>query len=72
MVKNEAGELVPASWDEALDRVAAGLSEVVEKFGRESVYGVASGRSPNEAAYAMQKLMRAGWGLNHIDHCARA
>jgi predicted molibdopterin-dependent oxidoreductase YjgC len=72
LVRNGAGELFPASWDEALDRAAQGLREVVEKFGRESVYGIASGRAPNEAAYALQKLMRAGWGLNHIDHCARA
>ncbi len=44
----------------------------MELYGPEAVYGIASGRAPNEAAYAMQKLMRAGWGLNHIDHCARA
>lgn len=72
LVRNEAGELVPASWDEALDRAAAGLRDAVETYGRESVYGIASGRAPNEAAYSLQKLMRAGWGLNHIDHCARA
>lgn len=72
LVRNRAGDLVPATWDEALDEAARGLREVVEKFGREAVYGVASGRAPNEAAYALQKLMRAGWGLHHIDHCARA
>jgi len=72
LVRNEAGELIPSSWDEALDRAADGLRGVVETFGPEAVYGIASGRAPNEAAYALQKLMRAGWGLNHIDHCARA
>ncbi len=72
LVRDESGELVPATWDEALDRAASGLREVVEKYGREAVYGIASGRAPNEAAYTLQKLMRAGWGLNHIDHCARA
>ena len=72
LVRNEAGELVPASWEEALDRAAEGLRDVVGKYGREAVYGIASGRAPNEAAYSLQKLMRAGWGLNHIDHCARA
>jgi predicted molibdopterin-dependent oxidoreductase YjgC len=72
LIRNGDGKLVPASWDEALDRAADGLREVVEKFGREAVYGIASGRAPNEAAYSLQKLMRAGWGLNHIDHCARA
>jgi len=72
LVKDEAGELVPASWDEALDRAADGFRRVAEQYGPESLYAIASGRAPNEVAYAMQKLMRAGWGLNHIDHCARA
>ncbi len=72
LVRNETGELVPASWDEALDRAAEGFRSVAETHGPEAVYGIASGRAPNEVAYAMQKLMRAGWGLNNIDHCARA
>jgi NADH-quinone oxidoreductase subunit G len=72
LVRNGNGELVPTSWDEALDRAADGLRLVAEEHGPETIYGIASGRAPNEAAYALQKLMRAGWGLNHIDHCARA
>lgn len=72
LVRDEGGELRPASWDEALDRAADGFRSVVDLYGPEAVYGIASGRAPNEAAYAMQKLMRGGWGLNHIDHCARA
>jgi NADH-quinone oxidoreductase subunit G len=72
LVRNEAGELVPASWDEALDRAADGFRRVADMHGPQAIYAIASGRAPNEVAYAMQKLMRAGWGLNHIDHCARA
>jgi formate dehydrogenase alpha subunit len=72
LVRNAAGELVPASWDEALDRAAEGFRRVEEKHGPQAIYAIASGRAPNEVAYAMQKLMRAGWGLNNIDHCARA
>ena len=72
LVRNEDGELVPVSWDEALDRAAEGFRRVEEKHGAQAIYGIASGRAPNEVAYAMQKLMRAGWGLNNIDHCARA
>lgn len=72
-VRDEAsGELRPASWDEALDRAAAGLSDVIEKHGRHAVYGIASGRAPHEAAYMMQRFMRAGLGTNHIDNCSRA
>jgi predicted molibdopterin-dependent oxidoreductase YjgC len=72
LVKNDAGKLEPASWEEALDRAAEGFRKVAEEHGPQAIYGIASGRAPNEVAYAMQKLMRAGWGLNHIDHCARA
>jgi predicted molibdopterin-dependent oxidoreductase YjgC len=72
LVRNGDGELAPATWDEALDRAAEGFKKVEEAHGAGAIYGIASGRAPNEVAYAMQKLMRAGWGLNHIDHCARA
>ncbi len=66
------GSSLRATWDEALDRAADGFRKVAEEYGPGAIYGIASGRAPNEVAYAMQKLMRAGWGLNHIDHCARA
>lgn len=72
LVRNQDGELVSATWDYALDRAARGLASVVEEHGPKAVYGIASGRSPNEAAYAMQKLMRAGWGIHYIDNCSRA
>jgi len=72
MVRDEAGSLVPVSWEEALDRAADGFRKAAEEHGPHAIYGIASGRAPNEVAYAMQKLMRAGWGLNNIDHCARA
>jgi formate dehydrogenase alpha subunit len=68
----EDGALRPASWDEALDRAAQGFKKVADTYGPESLYFVASGRAPHEAAYSLQKLMRAGYGLNHIDNCSRA
>ncbi|UCG86523.1 MAG: (2Fe-2S)-binding protein [Gemmatimonadota bacterium] len=72
LVRGEDGELHETDWDTALDRAAAGFSDVVANHGRHSVYAVASGRAPNEAAYILQKFMRAGWGTNHIDNCSRA
>ncbi len=72
MVRNDDGELVRASWDEALDRAAKGFRGVVERHGRHAVYGVASGRAPHEAAYLMQKWIRTGFGTNFIDNCSRA
>jgi predicted molibdopterin-dependent oxidoreductase YjgC len=72
LVRGDDGELHPASWDDALDKAAAGLLEAVDRHGRHSVYAVASGRAPNEAAFTMQKLVRAGLGTSYIDNCSRA
>lgn len=71
-VRDQNGELRPATWDEALDRAVEGLRRVTEEHGRHSVYAVASGRAPHEAAYSVQKLIRAGWGTNFVDNCSRA
>jgi predicted molibdopterin-dependent oxidoreductase YjgC len=68
----KGGELVEASWDEALDRAAAGFAAVKEKHGRHAVYAVASGRAPHESAYSVQKFVRAGFGSNYVDNCSRA
>jgi predicted molibdopterin-dependent oxidoreductase YjgC len=72
MVRGDDGELHETDWDSALDRAADGFRKAVDEHGRHSLYAVASGRAPHEAAYTVQKLMRAGWGLNHIDNCSRA
>ncbi len=71
-VRGESGELEPTDWDTALDRAASGFKKVLQEHGRHSVYGVASGRAPSEAAYSMQKFIRAGFGTNYIDNCSRA
>ena len=72
LLRGDDGELHEASWDEALDRAAKGFERVVAEYGRYSVYGIASGRAPHEAAYTMQKFIRAGFGNNQIDNCSRA
>lgn len=72
MVRGDDGELHPTDWDTALDRAADGLRTAAEDHGRHAVYGVASGRAPHEAAYMMQRLMRAGFGTHQIDNCSRA
>lgn len=71
-VRNEQGELVPSTWEEALDRAATGLGNVLKEHGRHSLYAIASGRAPNEAAYLMQKFVRGGLGTSYIDNCSRA
>jgi predicted molibdopterin-dependent oxidoreductase YjgC len=71
-VRDDQGELVPATWDDALDKAAAGLMAAVNEHGRHSLYAIASGRAPNEAGFMMQKLVRAGLGTSYIDNCSRA
>ncbi len=72
MVRGDDGELHETDWESALDRAAEGFEKVLTEYGRHSVYGVASGRAPSEAAYSMQKFIRAGFGTNYIDNCSRA
>ena len=71
-IRDDHGQLAPATWDEALDKAAAGLLEAVNKHGRHSLYAIASGRAPNEAGFTMQKFVRAGLGTSYIDNCSRA
>ncbi len=72
LVRGEDGELTETDWDTALERAAAGFTRARAEHGRQSVYGVASGRAPHEAAYMMQRFIRGGFGTNQIDNCSRA
>lgn len=56
-----------ASWDEALDAAAAGLS----RAGGRKVAGFGSAKCSNEEAYLFQKLIRTAFGHNNVDHCTR-
>jgi len=67
----KGGELREASWDEALDFVAAKIKVVQEKYGPDATAGISCARSINEDSYNMQKLFRVAIGTNNIDHCAR-
>lgn len=60
-----------ASWDEALDLVAARLAAIKEKYGPHAIGGLASAKCTNEENYLFQKFMRAVIGTNNVDHCAR-
>ena len=72
LVRGEDGELHETTWDAALDRAAEGFRKTHAAHGRHSIYGIASGRAPSEAAYLMQKFIRVGFGTNYIDNCSRA
>jgi formate dehydrogenase major subunit len=59
------------TWEEALDFAANKLKGIQEKYGRDSVGGITSSRCTNEETYLVQKLVRAGFGNNNVDTCAR-
>jgi NADP-reducing hydrogenase subunit HndD len=60
-----------ASWDEALTLVAEKLAALRDEHGGDCLAGLTSARVSNEENYLMQRLVRAGFGTNNIDHCAR-
>ena len=65
------GQLVEASWDEALDLVAEKFSQIKKDNGSDSLAILSSARCTNEENYLMNKMARAVFGTNNIDHCAR-
>ena len=59
------------SWEEALAHTAAEFRRIQYQHGRDSVGGITSSRCTNEETYLVQKLVRAGFGNNNVDTCAR-
>ncbi|MGX1565323.1 molybdopterin oxidoreductase family protein [Streptomyces sp. NPDC055506] len=65
------GELVPASWDEALDRIAAGLRRTRAEHGPDGVGVFGGGGLTNEKAYTLGKFARVVLGTSQIDYNGR-
>jgi predicted molibdopterin-dependent oxidoreductase YjgC len=65
------GKLVEASWAEAYDLIADKVTKAKTEFGAEALAGLTSARVTNEENYLFQKMVRAGFGTNNVDHCAR-
>jgi len=59
------------SWDEALGYAAARLNTIRDTYGRNALGGITSSRCTNEETFLVQKLIRAGFGTNNVDTCAR-
>ena len=59
------------TWDEAIAYTASEFKRIQSKYGRNSVGGITSSRCTNEETYLVQKLIRAGFGNNNVDTCAR-
>ncbi|HKY94042.1 MAG TPA: formate dehydrogenase subunit alpha, partial [Kiloniellales bacterium] len=59
------------SWEEAIAYTAAEFKRIQAKYGRNSVGGITSSRCTNEETFLVQKLVRAAFGNNNVDTCAR-
>jgi formate dehydrogenase major subunit len=59
------------SWDEAINHAASEFKRIQTQYGRGAVGGITSSRCTNEETYLVQKLIRAGFGNNNVDTCAR-
>ncbi|MDH3298436.1 MAG: formate dehydrogenase subunit alpha, partial [Gemmatimonadota bacterium] len=60
-----------ASWEEALELAGRRLREIKQEHGSSVLAGFGSAKCSNEEAYLFQKLIRAGFGTNNVDHCTR-
>lgn len=59
------------SWDEAVTFAAQRIKSIQQQYGKDSVGGITSSRCTNEETYLVQKLVRAAFGNNNVDNCAR-
>src|SRR5215472_8153728 len=59
------------TWDEAIGHAASEFKRIQAKYGRDSIGGISSSRCTNEETYLVQKMIRAAFGNNNTDTCAR-
>lgn len=69
--RSAQGELVPIGWDEALDRVVAGIRRVQERHGRDAMGVLGSGALTNEKAYLLGKFARVALRTANVDYNGR-
>lgn len=58
-------------WEEAIEYAASEIKRIQTKYGKDSIGGITSSRCTNEEVYVTQKLVRAVFGSNNVDTCAR-
>lgn len=58
-------------WDEAINYAASEIKRIQAEYGKDAVGGITSSRCTNEEVYVTQKLIRAVFGSNNVDTCAR-
>jgi predicted molibdopterin-dependent oxidoreductase YjgC len=65
----EQGELRPATWDEALDRAAAGFQKALDEGAMTGIFSCS--KTTNELNFATQKFSRVVLHSNNVDSCNR-
>ncbi|MFL2855234.1 MAG: formate dehydrogenase subunit alpha [Pseudohongiellaceae bacterium] len=72
MIRNNIDEpWQQASWEEAVEFAANKIKTIQKEYGSDSIGGITSSRCTNEETYLVQKLVRAAFGNNNVDTCAR-
>jgi formate dehydrogenase major subunit len=59
------------TWEDAIGRVATAFKRIEKTHGAHAIGGITSSRCTNEETFLVQKLIRAGFGVNNVDTCAR-
>ena len=59
------------TWEEAIAKVASGFKAIQDEYGIGAIGGISSSRCTNEEVYVVQQMVRAGFGNNNVDTCAR-
>ncbi len=59
------------SWEEAIDKIATGFKALQSTYGVGAIGAISSSRCTNEEVYVVQKMVRAAFGNNNVDTCAR-
>ena len=59
------------SWEEAISHAAGEFRRIQQQYGKDAIGGITSSRCTNEETYLVQKLVRAAFGNNNVDTCAR-
>jgi len=67
----ESNQLVEKPWLEAMHLVVDRFTDIKDKYGADAIAGLITARCTNEELYLFQKLMRIGFGSNHLDSSAR-
>jgi formate dehydrogenase alpha subunit len=67
----ESNRLVEKPWLEAMHLIVDRFAHIKSKYGADAIAGLITARCTNEELYLFQKLMRIGFGSNHLDSSAR-